>query len=182
MLTKSTGRLLVLQNARKSFTHALSAVAGPPTLSFASTPLIASTCVAIEREIVVLLSRTESGEVRLVPHFKEPLADFRETIALHPMGHDLADEDGPLGGIAWWRDIGIGSEIGSDCLTPEPRGMKLSSTNGFMPMEEQKIKYLISVEKRIEHLVAFADQRSHVVRQDSVKTDMVETTVPPRLL
>src|SRR5476651_699801 len=62
--------------------------------------------VAIKLEIIVLFAATESVEIRLIPDFKEPLANFDQAIALDPVGDQLADQHRPLRVVLRRSDIG----------------------------------------------------------------------------
>src|SRR6185312_3404630 len=53
-------------------------------------------CITVKFEIVALLSRAKSRQIRLVPDFEIPLAHFRNVVTVHPMADQLADQNRPL--------------------------------------------------------------------------------------
>ena len=61
--------------------------------------------MAIECEVVALVAAPKSFEIRFVPHFKEPLPDFAQTIALNPMRDQCADQCCPLSIVARHRHV-----------------------------------------------------------------------------
>ena len=58
--------------------------------------------------------------------------------------------------------------------------MKLSSTNGFMPMREQEVHDLICIKEGVQRLIVVTNQRPHAVIEQPVKAHVPEAELTVR--
>ena len=96
--------------------------------------------VSIKLEVFALTSAPKLFQIRLIPDFKKPLADFPFAVTIDPVRYQTLDKSRPLFVIFRRRHIRFVAENSSACRKPEAPGMKLNSTNGFIPIESRKSK------------------------------------------
>ncbi len=136
--------------------------------------------IAIQLEIVALFAAAERRQVRFVPDLEEPGSNFLQAIAVHPVLHQLSDQDRPLPVVFGSRDVGV---VMKNRLIARGQYCRHEAQldERFHADGQQEIENLVGVEERIEQGVALTDERSHVVAQDAVEPHMFHAEFVMRL-
>ena len=95
------------------------------------------------------------------------------------MAHQFADQHRPLRVVSRRRDVGavVENRLVAGCQ----RGRHEAQFDERPHADrQQKVEDLIGIEERIEELLALADQRAHVVRQDAMEAHVLHAEVVVR--
>src|SRR5687768_14250874 len=64
-------------------------------------------CMPIQLEVTLASPCPKGFQVRFIPGFKEPLTDFVQAIAIHPMLCELMNERFPLFVVLGWSHVSL---------------------------------------------------------------------------